>query len=84
MANRGPRGTSIPPPMSPVAMASITERISGLWVMTLSPSRISRPAWPKSRPLRPPSSVSGSTFRRCGSTSVEMSTADRKNVKTSK
>ena len=46
--NTGPSGTSMPPPMRPVARPTFTARTTGLMKMNDQPSFSSLNAWPKS------------------------------------
>ncbi len=76
--NTGPRGATIPPPMSPVPRPTITERTTGLVPMNRQPSLTSLKA-----------SVRGAGDRRRGGfvrgrAMVEMMMADVRNVTTSR
>jgi hypothetical protein len=79
LENTGPRGTSIPPPISPVASPTFTARTTGLMKMNDQPSFSSRKAWPKS--IRP-SCLSG-RFSILGSTSREIMKAETRKVRAS-
>ena len=59
--NTGPSGTSMPPPIRPVASPMFTARTTGLMKMNGQPSFSSRKACPKSMRRRRPSG----RFRRC-------------------
>ena len=80
-ANTGPSGTSIPPPISPVARPRFTARTTGLRKTNCQPSRSSRQAAPNSIRLAP---RARSAFRRRGNGSDQIMSAESRNVPASK